>query len=135
VAVNIYLTSMSKIFSVTRYTDGIPLDSLNFGGNDPNGFLTPTDVVVEMRSSTYSPLLLKAFVEQTSHTVVFKEYQPDRSGITRNNATITLATAKIVSFELAGTATSHVLDTVHFNFATLGYNRPTDGAEFVWQVA
>lgn len=132
---HVYATSISGIFSVARFNDGIEVNSLKFGGDDPNGFLTPSDVIVALRSSRYTPLLVKAFVEQTSHTVVLKDYQPDHSGIARNFATFTLLGAKIDSIQLAGSATSHVVDTVHFNFATLDYNRPDDGVDFAWHVA
>jgi type VI protein secretion system component Hcp len=131
VALNFYL-SLSGITSATHQ---IEVNTLNFGGDDPNGTLTPSDVIVSGDASRFSPDLLRAFAEQTPHKAVIKGYEPNVAGVQTNFVTITLINARVVSYHLGGTPNGRVVDTLHLNFATLEYDFPTLNADYIWQVA
>lgn len=111
------------------------IDSVNFGGDDPNGTLTPADVVITADTSTYSPLLLQAFAERTTHRVVLNGFKPDASGREHNFVRITLTSAQVISYHIGGTEHVHLTDTLHLSFLSLDYDWLDTGVDFLWQLA
>lgn len=126
--------NVSGINPTSQRGSAIQTYAVNFGGDDPNGILTPSNVDLKIDSSGYSPLLLKALVEQTAHTVIIKGYRPDASGKSALFVTITLGQARVVQYQIAGTEHAQVNDTVQFNFLSLNYNY-AGGAGYLWQTA
>ena len=132
-ALNFYITSFSGIASSTG-SNLIAVDSVNLGGEDPNGILTPSDVILGCGAGRYSPLLLQAMVEQTTHKVILKGFKPDAQGVERNFLTITLTGATVAGYHLGGAADGFT-DTLHLAFVTLDYDWVQNGVEYIWQPA
>jgi type VI protein secretion system component Hcp len=107
----------------------------NLGGGDPAGILTPDDVVLVCDASRYTPKLLQAFVDQSSHKVEINGYEPNVQGIEKNFIRITLTGAKVTSFHESATAASRFEDTLHLSFVSLDYDFVADNADFVWTPA
>ena len=113
----------------------VDVGSLNFGGDDPHGVLTPADVIISADTSRYSPLILQAFVEQTLHKVVLDGYEPDAAGLVHNFVRITLTSAQVVSYHIGRTEHSRLTDTLHLTFITLDYDWLDNNVDFLWQLA
>lgn len=113
----------------------VEVDTMNLGGDDPQGILTPTDVVLGLEANKYSPLLLKAFVEQTAHKVIIHGYEPDPQGLEKNFVTFTLTQAKMSSYRIGAVEKGRFTETLHLTFATLEYTFVQAGSDYTWQPA
>ena len=113
----------------------IEVETMNLGGDDPGGILTPSDVVLGLKASKFSPRLLQAFVEQTAHKVVIRGYHLNAAGLEENFLAITLTQARVASYRLGAAWKGKVRDTLHLTFATLEYEYVDTGTDYVWQPA
>ena len=113
----------------------IEVETMNLGGDDPGGIRTPSDVVLGLTASKYSPRLLQAFVEQTAHKIVIKGFHVNVAGVEENFLAITLTQARIASYRLGAAWKGKVRDTLHLTFATLDYDYLDTGTDYVWQPA
>lgn len=134
-ALSFYITSFSGVFSVDRYVFGASVDALNFGGDDPNGTLTASDVILNLGASRHSPRFLQAFAEQTTHKVVIKGYEPNVQGVEHNFLTITLTGAKVSAYHLAGAERARLTETMHLTFTTLDFDSLDTATDYIWQPA
>jgi type VI protein secretion system component Hcp len=116
-------------------TNAIGITSLNFGGDDPQGVLTPADVIITADTSRYSALLLQAFAERTLHKVVIKGFEPNAAGLVHNFVKITLTGAQVISYHIGGTEHVQLTDTLHLSFLSLDYDWLDNNVDFLWQLA
>jgi len=130
-AVFYYITTFSGVAASTS-KNLIAVNSMNFGGDDPNGFLTPSDVVLECDAGDYSPKLLQAFVEQAPHKVVIKGHRPNVQGFDEVFVTVTLLGARVLAYESAGNAGGDFSDRLHLNFVSLDFDYLPAGVDYVW---
>jgi type VI protein secretion system component Hcp len=126
---HVYMT-VSGINPSTR----VPVNSANFGGSDPNGTVVPADVVINAESTRFTPLLLKAFVERTTHKVVLTGWEPNVNGVEHQFVKITLTGAVLVSLHMAGTNAAEVIDTLHWTFDSLEFDWIDTATDYIWQV-
>lgn len=110
----------------------IPLSSVNFGGDNDNGTPTPDIVTLTLRTGAHSPLLLQAFANKTGPlTVTIKGYGTDPVGREVVDYTITLSSAEIVHYHLAGSP-SGATDQVHVVFGAVDLEWNPQLVHFKW---
>ena len=128
-AMKFYLNSISGLFS----SNPIKINSANFGGDDPNGFLTPSDVILNCDAGPHSPQLLQALSNGGTHKVVIDGYRPNAVGKLTNFLRITLTGARVISYQTSGAALGAFSDRLHFNFATLDFDFIEGSTDYIWQ--
>jgi type VI protein secretion system component Hcp len=129
VTLRFYLNSISGLFS----TNPIKVSSVTFGGDDPNGILTPSDVVLVCTAGAHSPKLLQALVNGGTHKVVINGYRPNAVGLDTNFVRITLVGARVMSYQTSGSTGGAFTDRLHFNFATLEFDDLDSAVDYIWQ--
>lgn len=110
----------------------LPLSSVNFGGENNNGTPTPDVAALALRTGAHSPLLLKAFAQKTAPlTVTIKGYGTDAVGREVVDYTITLSSAEIAHYHLAGSP-SGATDQVHVVFGSVDLEWNPQLLHFTW---
>jgi hypothetical protein len=125
---------LSVGFSGINLALAVPLQSFTFGGDDVNGTLAPSQVILTLDTNRYSPRLLQAYVQKTSlQSVVIRERAPDVQGVLRLLMTITITGAEIVYFHTSAATHGHIRDTVHLVFGgSAEVNRNAEAVDYTW---
>ena len=122
-------------FAGVNLKNPVTLHSFDLGGDNVNSSLNEVVATLTVDSSRYSPLLLKTYAQAANLTkVVIEEAEPDRSGVQRLTTTITLTSARILSFHTdVGTAGSgHVRDVVQVAYGALTIFRHDSNTTYTW---
>jgi len=109
----------------------LPLGSVNFGGDNPEGTPVPDLVTLSLPTGAQSPFLLKAFAEETTRTVTIRGYGTDASGRAIVDYTITFTGAVVVHYHLAGSPTA-ATDQLQLRFGSVDLEWNPQNVQFTW---
>jgi type VI protein secretion system component Hcp len=124
-------TYFVTISGINTSNSKIKVTSLGFGGEDDNGTPTPDRVSLNMPSGRFSPLMLEAFVQKSTHTVTIYGYQPNASGVTELALQITCTGAVIVHYHL-GASSGAPTDNIQFVFSSIDLKWVLQNVHFTW---
>jgi type VI protein secretion system component Hcp len=126
---HVYYLTLSNVTGNSK----IKLTTMSFGGDsDGSGTLTEEVVSIGMPTGEFSPLILQAFAEKTTHKATIKSYQTDVSGRQVNSLTITCTGAKIVHYHLGASGSGAPTDNVRLSYASVELDWVPQAKSYTW---